>query len=713
MNFHTRILLLAAATAEAIVAQTKPPAPPAAQAHEHAPVALDQFVTSATPFKRNQVELAQSTTVLAGRSLLLRQQPTLGATLATETGISASYHGPGSSRPIVRGLDGERVRILENGLALLDASANSPDHAVAVEPFLVDRIEAVRGPAALLYGNAAVGGVVNVISHRIETELHDERVRGGAEVRHGTGSGESARGGVLDVRLLGGRDHALVLHLDAFRREAGDIQIPGPAESFRVRAAEAAEARKEGKPAPVFRGGTLPNSALDSVGMAAGVSWVNANGFLGVSRSGFNTDYGVPGHAHEGEEEGGVRIRLRQRRTELQGEWRAPRATDLVQGMRLKFGRGDYSHSESEPDGAVGTVFTNRGHDGRAELLHGGPAGWSGAVGVQSGRNRFTADGEEAFLPDSTTRSEAVFAFEEITRGAVTWQAGGRLERSRIAADGHRARSDSDLSAALGAVWRLAPEWTLALSATTTRRAPNAQELFADGPHAGTQAYEIGDDHLGTERSTGLEANLRRRVGDVTGAVSVFTNRFTGYIFEQPTGTVAIEHDGEWEFVDTDDPEATEHGGLPVFRTVQRGARFWGMELEALWHLHESPGSQFDVRFTADFVRAKEGGRPLPRLPEARGGVGLLWASAAWTFGADYLHAFPQRQVAAQETNSEGYRLLGASASRVLNVGPIRSEAFLRATNLSDREARPHTSFLKDLAPLPGRSVTLGVRLSF
>ena len=711
MNPFFRTSLVSAALAGSLSAQTAPK--PAAPAHEHAPVALDQFVTSATPFKRNQVDLAQSATVLAGRSLLLKQQPTLGATLAGETGISDSYFGPGASRPIVRGLDGERVRILENGLALLDASANSPDHAVAVEPFLVDRIEAVRGPAALLYGNAAVGGVVNVISHRIETELHDERVRGGAEGRHATGSGETARGGVLDVRLFGGRDHAVVLHVDAFRREADDINIPGPAESLRLRRAEIAEARAAGKPAPVFEGGTLPNSGLDAEGMASGLSWVTRNGFLGISRSGFNTDYGVPGHAHEGVDEGGVRIRLSQRRNELQGEWRAPRATDLVQGVRLKFGRGDYRHTEVEPDGAIGTVFTNRGHDGRAELLHGGGTGWSGAVGVQSGRNRFTADGEEAFLPNSTSRTEALFAFEELARGTITWQAGGRLERARIAADGHHARSETTFSGALGAVWRVAPEWTLALSATQTRRAPNAQELFADGPHAGTQAYEIGDDDLGTERSTGLEVSLRRRVGDVTGAVSVFTNRFAGYIFGQPTELVAVEHKGGWKFVDEHNPEAADHGGLPVFRTVQRAANFWGFEVEALWHLHEAPGSQFDVRFTADFVRAKEGGRPLPRLPEARAGVGLLWASAAWTFGVDYLHAFPQRQVAAHETNSDGYRLLGANVSRALKFGAVEAEAFLRATNLADREARPHTSFLKDLAPLPGRSVTAGVRFSF
>ncbi|MFM9080668.1 MAG: TonB-dependent receptor plug domain-containing protein, partial [Opitutaceae bacterium] len=215
MNSFSRTFLFSAALVGGLSAQIAPK--PAAPAHEHAPVSLDQFVTSATPFKRNQVDLAQSTTVLAGRSLLLKQQSTLGATLGGETGISDSYYGPGSSRPIVRGLDGERVRILENGLALLDASANSPDHAVAVEPFLVERIEAVRGPAALLYGNAAVGGVVNVISHRIETELHDERVIAAAEqahVEHAAPRHLARSGGVA---RLGPAPHALVVQfsLDA------------------------------------------------------------------------------------------------------------------------------------------------------------------------------------------------------------------------------------------------------------------------------------------------------------------------------------------------------------------------------------------------------------------------------------------------------------------------------------------------------------------
>jgi iron complex outermembrane receptor protein len=346
-------------------AQATPP-PSSAAAHTHAPVTLDQFITSATPFHRNQVDLAQSTTVLSGRSLLLKQQATLGETLASEIGINASAFGPGSSRPIIRGLDGERIRLLENGVATLDASATSPDHAVSIEPFLVERIEAVRGPASLLYGSSAVGGVVNVITHRIETEIPAERVRGGAELRFGSAADELARGGVLDLALLATADHALVLHFDGFRRSTRDVQIPGFAESARVRAAEAAEALEHGEtPEPPARR-RLPNSALEAEGGAIGMSFVGRAFHLGVSHHGLDTDYGVPGHAHAHADEetagaaeaAGVRIQLRQRRTDVQGEWR-PAAGGLIQAVRFKYGRADYRHTEFEPTGAVGTVFHN------------------------------------------------------------------------------------------------------------------------------------------------------------------------------------------------------------------------------------------------------------------------------------------------------------------------------------------------------------------
>ncbi|MBL9203415.1 MAG: TonB-dependent receptor plug domain-containing protein, partial [Opitutaceae bacterium] len=378
---------LCAAATGAAQAASAPPAPahshtPAAPSHGDSVVTLDQFVTSVAPFERNQVDLAQATTVLAGRALRLKQQATLGETLSAEVGVNATSFGPGASRPIIRGLGGDRIRVLENSVGTLDASVASPDHAVSVEPFLVDRIEIVRGPASLLYGSNAVGGVVNVITHRIETDLPTEPVRGSAEVRRGTAADEWAGGGVLDLALRPGAERAFVLHLDGFRRTAKNLRIPGFAESARVRAEETAEARAHGEPAPGFARDRLPNSALNNTSAAAGLSYVSKTLHLGVSHSGFDSDYGVPGHAHEEEaaapgDAEGVRIGLRQRRTDVQGEWHG--GTGFVRHARFKFGHARYRHTEFEPDGAVGTVFTNRGHEARVELLHGDGKPLSGA----------------------------------------------------------------------------------------------------------------------------------------------------------------------------------------------------------------------------------------------------------------------------------------------------------------------------------------------
>lgn len=683
---------------------------------------LDQFVISATPYQRTQVDVTQATTVLSGRALLLKQQGTLGDTLSGEPGMSATSFGPGSSRPIIRGLGGDRIRLLENSIGTIDASVTSPDHAVSVEPFMVERIEVVRGPASLLYGSTAVGGLVNVITHRIETELPAERVRGGAELRYSGGADEFVRGGVLDLALLHSADRAVVLHLDGFRRTAADTRIPDYAESARVRAEEMAEAAEHGEEPPDYARGRVPNSSREAEGGAVGLSFVGRAFHLGASFSGLDSNYGVPGHAHaheheeeeelHGAESPGVRLDLRQRRTAVEGEWR--REGELITALRFKFGHADYRHLEIEPDGDVGTLFTNRGYDTRGEVLHGDGKHRSGALGLQATRSRMAAVGEEAFLPPSLTRGAAVFAFEEFVRGPLTWQFGARHDWTKIEVGGATARRDGEFSGSLGTIWKFDDVHSLAFQAAHTGRAPNVQELFADGPHPGTRSFEIGDAMLDAERSLGLELSLRRREGLVTGAVTLFTNRFRGFIFEQPTGLVAIEHDGEWELLPSDDEEVEENGGgLPVFRYVQRDARFWGAEVETVWHLHESGGYQLDLKLAADFTRASEDNGRLPRIPPARTTVGVLWASGDWGAGADCQFVFDQKRIAANETASDGYALLGAHVTWAHAAGRYNYELFVSGSNLLNEEARPHASFLKDLAPLPGRAVSAGVRLKF
>jgi len=671
-------------------AQTAPPH----LAHDE-PVSLENIVVTASPLPRTQAELVSATTVLAGRALQLKRQPTLGETLSEEVGMSSTSFGPGASRPIIRGLGGDRIRLLENGVGTLDASVTSPDHAVSVEPFLVKRIEVVRGPASLLYGSSAVGGVVNVITHRIETEMPEETVSGSAEIGYGTAANRRSYGAVTDVAVRRTRNDALVLHVDGFRRVTGDLEIPGYAESDRLRAEEAAEALEHGEVLPDERKGSLPNSRIESDGGAAGLSWVNKDASLGVAYSGFNSLYGVPGHAHaeEGEEaEGPVRIDLRQRRIDVQGELR--RELGALTALRFKLGQADYRHRELE-GAEIGTVFANRGYELRAEALHAAIAGFEGAFGVQASRSDFAAIGTEAFLPPTLSRTQAVFLAEEAKRGALTWQWGGRYEWQEVEVkDGSARRREGAPSASAGMVWSLAEPYALALSVSHTERAPNAQELYSNGPHVGTNAYEIGDPTLKNEKSLGLEIGLRRTAGFVTGAAAVYANRFDGHIAELATGRM--------------------QDGLIVYRYESQDADFWGAELEAIFHLHTGTRHQLDLRVAGDFTRAEDDrGRALPRIPALKGSVGLDWAVGSFAAGASIQQTGRQSRVASNETETEGYTLVGAYVTYRVALGRTTWDWYLRGTNLADEEVRPHTSFLKDLAPLAGRGFTAGVQLGF
>ncbi len=705
----SRHLILLLVSSGAAVAQTAASAPRAPAGET---VSLEHIIITASPFERQQADLAQATTVLADPALQQRQQPTLGETLAGLPGLNATYFGPGASRPVIRGLGGDRIRILENGVGTLDASTVSPDHAVSIEPFLIDRVEVVRGPASLLYGGSAVGGVVNVLSHRIEREVPEAPVRGLLEARAGSAADERVWGGVADIARAFGPDRALVLHLDGFRREADNLAIPGFAESAAERAEETEEAAARGAAPPLFARGELPNSALDSSGGAAGLSWVSGAGHAGFAWSAFDTNYGVPGHADEGE--GGVRIDLRQRRWDAQAETR--QGGGIFSGGRLKFARSDYEHRELE-DGAVGTVFRHEGWEVRAEALHADLGGLAGTWGVQAGRNDLEAQGDEVFLPPSRAENRAVFAFEEFKRGRWTGEFGARYEEQELAVrDGTgRSRDDGAVSLSAGTVWNPAPGWTLAATVVRTQRAPNTQEAFAFGPHVGTNAFEIGDAALARERSTGFEASLRKRAGRMTGEVTLFANRFNGYIFERASGLVAVEGADGFEFADPDSlPAAEAEEALAVLEFVQTDARFRGAEAELLVHLHDEARHKLDLRLAADFIRAEDGaGRPLPRIPAARYTVGLAWQRGDWSAGAEWQRTAGQDRVALDEAASDGYSLVSAHLAYGLKRGRQAWDIFVRGTNLTDEEARPHTSFLKDLAPLPGRNVSAGVRWTF
>ena len=720
MHFF-RHLSLFIFTAMLVTAQTDQPPSPERGGPLEDPVHLDDLIVTASPYAKSQIDLAQPTHVLTGARLTLQQSSSLGELLSGEPGVSSTYFGPGASRPIIRGMGGDRLKLLENSTGTIDASVSSPDHAVSLDPLLIERVEIVRGPAALLYGSNAVAGAVNIITHRIHTARPEHPLEGRVELRTQSVNNEESAGLVLE----GGIGN-IAWHLDGFTRKSGDLKIPGYAESAGRRAAEEEKHHDEDEHEDEAYG-SIPHTGIDANGGAIGLTYLSDRGSAGVSFNGYNTLYGVPAGAHNhGEEhheeemeaehaehaDDSVRIDLVQRRFDFQSE--ITRDFGIFEAAKIKFSRSEYRHQELAGD-EIGTVFRNRGYDGRVELLHHPIGNFTGAIGWQGGRSNFEALGEEAFVPPSLTSTQALFVFEEVAHGPLTWQFGGRGETQKIELrDGsNRTRSDEMLSLSTGLVWKFAGEWNLGLSAAHTERAPNAQERFANGAHVGTQAYEIGDPNLGLETSRALDLTLRKRVGMVTGSLTLFHHRFDGFIYEQPNGLFAVEHDGALEFVSADDEEAEE--GLAVYRYVQRDAQFQGAELEVVIHLHDEAHSQLDLMLGGDLVRADERQTNihLPRITPARAKLGLQWARDSLVLGSEVQFVGSQNRTAPGETMTDGYELISASLSYRLPLGNQVVTLFARGSNLTNQEARAHTSFLKEVAPLPGRNLNLGVRYSF
>ncbi|HEX4952588.1 MAG TPA: TonB-dependent receptor [Thermoanaerobaculia bacterium] len=634
----------------------------------------DEIVVSAGG-PRLQLEVAQPTTVLSDEELDQRRDLTLGETLAHQPGISSTFFGQGASRPVIRGLGGDRVRMLSDGIGSSDASNLSPDHAVSLDPFSADRIEVLRGPSTLLYGSTAIGGVVNVL---------DERIPSFPAAAAVSGSLEGSAGSVADERTgglrLGGGGGRLAWHLDVSQREAGDYEIPGFAEV---------------DPDAGERAGRVVNSAVQAESGSLGLSWIGDAALVGVSVSGFDTLYGVPGSAHG--EEAGVRIDLEQRRVDLKAELQ--RSFGPFRGAKLRLGRADYEHRELEGE-ETGTLFTNESWEGRFELIQ-EPRGRSrGSVGLQFATSDFAAIGEEAFVPPSQTESLALFAFEEVALAGekVRLQLGGRWERQSLSPDGADAlpdRSFDGCSGSLGLIWEPNDDWSASFSLARSERLPTATELYANGPHVATRAFEVGDPDLDSEVSLGLDASVSKRTGWLTATLNLFANRFDGFVFERATGE--------------------EEGGLAVFEFAQGDAELWGAELEGLLHVWEGTDSHLHVQVGADFVRAelRQSGEPLPRIPPRRYTVGanVHWHRfRAWV---EAVRAEEQDRVAVNETATGGYTLVNAGASYRFFVAGRVLDLMLRGRNLTDEEARNHVSFLKDRVPLPGRDVNLGLRFTF
>lgn len=620
----------------------------------------EEIVVTAGPEARSSNEAYTPADVVDLGELQSKMRPTLGETLAGQPGLSATGFGPGASRPVIRGFGGDRVRILENGVGSGDVSDTSPDHAVGVDPFSADRIEILRGPATLMYGSSAEGGVVNVLNGRIPSQSPLERLSGRVDLRAGSVAGEHA--GAL---TLEGGEGPLAWHLDGFRRDTGDYESAA---------------------------GTVANSDLSSEGGGGGVSWVSDRGFLGASVGRFQTDYGNPA-----EEE--VRIGLAKSRYDLRGALSLERG--FLREIKGQLGRHDYEHTELEGSNP-GTRFLDDGWEGRLEAIHRPRGPLSGSFGVQVKRRDFEAIGDEAFVRPSRTDTWAAFLLEEVGQGALRGQLGLRQERqvTGVDADDLPDRSFGATSGSLGGLFARG-DYTVALTVSRSVKLPDAEELYADGPHIATLVYEIGDPDLGAETSLGADLSMRKTGGRVRGELSLFADRIDGYIFGELTGEV----------------EPGESGGqdLRILRFTQRDATFRGAEADVDLDLVQAGSNRLTLELGGDYVRAelRDSGEPLPRIPPLRYRLGLRYQGTRFGAALQTEHVARQGRAAENETETPGYALVDAEVSARWFSGSLVHDVVLRAANLGNQLALNHVSFLKEVAPLPGRNLTLSYRVSF
>jgi iron complex outermembrane recepter protein len=639
---------------------------------------LDEVVVTATALHESALEVAQPTSVLAGDDLVRDRGTSIGEALAGTAGVSATYFGPQASRPVIRGQSGERVQVSEDGAESLDVAALSADHAVTIDPLLAERVEVLRGPATLLYGNGAAGGLVNVLVRRVP-ESARQGIDGAVELRGDRALGERA----LALRIDGGSDH-WVAHGDAYARDTEDVDVASYAWSPRLRAS--GELSQEDLAASR---GRIPNSDSRLRGGALGISRVGERGFAGFAISTFDTRYGIPGP------EAGVSIDLQQTRLDFNSDWHDPARGIGSAHLRASYNR--YEHAELEPGGEVGTRFDQDGLSLRLAVDTESLAGWRGSFGVQYRELDFRATGEEAFVPASRTRNLGLFAYEERAFGALTLELGGRLEHQEIgSAEIPAGYESARASFAAGLVWKLPDGWSTALNATSTQRHPTSTELFAFGPHVAVQRFEIGDPTLRPERATTLDLSLRHEAERWSMSLTGFRSHYDGYLFPELTGAV--------------------EDGLPVAQYRQADARFTGVELELELPKVALPGAELATRFVADTVRAQfTRGGPLPQIPPRRLAMEWRYLRPSWSAGISAHRFGSQDRIAEHELPTSGFTLLSADLTwRTQRAsGAPTWLLYLRGSNLLDEDARRHASPLKEFAPLPGRSVGAGVRLEF
>ncbi|MEP2989572.1 MAG: TonB-dependent receptor [Parasphingorhabdus sp.] len=674
----------------------------------------DDMIIVTAPYI-DQLDILAGTSALTGDELAENLRGQIGDTLTKLPGVSTTSFAPGSSRPVLRGFQGPRVRVLTDGIGSLDAAASSVDHATPIDPLTAQRIEVLRGPAVLLFGGDAIGGAVNVIDKRIPRDVPDEPIHIDALAGFGSAADDWSAAGSVDVPLT----KKLVFHVDGSFRDTDDVRIPGFVVAPELRAElleEAAEEEAEGEfeEAEEFReaanqSGRIENTATRTWTAGAGLAFIDEGGNIGFSVSYYDSDYGVPGrpgagHHHEDdggladpgeeeEEEGPVTIGLEQLRVDLRG---GVQLGGFFETLNFRAGYSDYEHTEFEGD-EIGTRFFVEGIEARAELVQAEQNGWRGVIGTQYLTREFNAVGAEAFVPKNDVESIALFTVQEVDLGDIEVEGALRFENTSVSSNVvNFNRSFDAFSGAIGLAYSPGDE-ALKIGANLTRseRAPSAEELLSNGPHIATQAFEIGNPNFSTEKSWGGELYARWNSDKVDLSATIYANFFDGFIFDAQTGA--------------------EEDDLPVFQYFQRDATYYGIEASAEAIVAQSGGFDIVVNGVADYVRAKidNGGGPIPRIPPLRllGGIGAKSDTIDVRVEVEWNDS--QNRVAAFETPTDSFTYVNASVA----WRPLGKEGgvtlLASANNIFDVEARRHASFTKDFVPLTGRDFRVSAKFSF
>lgn len=701
---------------------------------------MENIDVFATPLHSSSIESALPINVLSSDELRLKQASTLGETLKGELGVHSSYFGPVSSSPIIRGLDGPRVKITQNGLDVGDASRVGPDHVVSTDSSTATQIEVLRGPATLFYGSGAIGGVVNVVDSRIPTNT-DNQVD--YLVKHNDVSDENEASINVNTGTEINNDAAVAFHFDAFYRESNDYKIPSSSDNHEEDEHDGDEHEEEGV-------NTLENSSSRAKGYTVGASYIVDNGYVGFSYGYLDRKYGLPGHEHHDEHEEDtdehdsdeliheeheeeVYSQLKQDRFQVLSDLTFD--TDWLQRLTSKFAYTDYTHQEIE-EGEIGTTFKNKMFETRFDLYHKPLNDWKGALTLHYKKSDFEAIGEEAFTPPSATTMLAMAWLEEKHFNDFLVQVGARAEHIKLEAEsidthenenlgeGLNEKSFSPLSTSLGIVWNYTQGYNLGLSFGYSQRAPSAGEVFSNGPHLGTSTFELGaqyqvnsntghvefsEQKVDLETSLSADFTFRKFEGDLGIVVSAFYNRIDDYYYQRNTGLTSEIFEEDHHEEEMHD-EHSEEEFLPIYAFEQSDVDLYGIESEFIYQV----SSNFTAKVFGDYIRAKlTQGDNLPRIPPLRIGTEFNYTGEKFSASLTAQRYFSQNKVANNETSTAGYTMVDANVNYYIdNIGDD-FVVFLKVDNITDVDARVHSSFLKDIAPLPARSVSLGVRGSF